>query len=146
MTLYTRGKKAVTAQIPEDSDEGYANFASKIKHISGDRMVGGSLHGPLHSRDGMPLRCILGHDSNRGWHRMTVLERESNPASSMFNPKGDTSQPAQPACVDLVQDVHQESRTCKKGKITTCRIITAILFVNIITWIATVPGCHVCGC
>ncbi|MEW5304330.1 MAG: hypothetical protein WDW38_011032 [Sanguina aurantia] len=38
VTLYTRGKKAVTAQIPEDSDEGYANFASKIKHISGDRM------------------------------------------------------------------------------------------------------------
>lgn len=59
VTLYTRGKKAVTAQIPEDSDEGYANFASKIKHISGDRMVGGSLHSPLHSTDQISLWCIL---------------------------------------------------------------------------------------
>lgn len=44
VTLYTRGKKAVTAQIPEDSDESFANFAGKIKHIAGDRMVGG---GPI---------------------------------------------------------------------------------------------------
>ena len=39
VTLYTRGKKAVAAQIPDDAAEGYAKFKSKIKHIAGDRMV-----------------------------------------------------------------------------------------------------------
>jgi hypothetical protein len=33
------GKKKISAQIPDDTDESYAKFASKIKHIAGDRMV-----------------------------------------------------------------------------------------------------------
>eukprot|EP00877_Chromochloris_zofingiensis_P001834 jgi/Chrzof1/11651/Cz06g03210.t1 len=37
VTLYTRGKKAITSQIADDTDAGYQQFASKIKHIAGDR-------------------------------------------------------------------------------------------------------------
>lgn len=39
VTLYTRGKKAITSQIADDTDAGYQQFASKIKHIAGDRQV-----------------------------------------------------------------------------------------------------------
>lgn len=38
VTLFTRGKKAITSQIADDTDDSYKHFASKIKHISGDRM------------------------------------------------------------------------------------------------------------
>ncbi len=37
VTLLTRGKSPVTAQIPDDTDEGYANYASAVKHIACDR-------------------------------------------------------------------------------------------------------------
>lgn len=37
VTLFTRGKKEVTYQIPDDTDESYKEFASKVKHIKGDR-------------------------------------------------------------------------------------------------------------
>mmetsp|Transcript_2808 Transcript_2808/g.17468 ORF Transcript_2808/g.17468 Transcript_2808/m.17468 type:complete len:383 (-) Transcript_2808:164-1312(-) len=37
VTLFTRGKSPVTFQIPDDTDEFYAEYASKIKHIAGDR-------------------------------------------------------------------------------------------------------------
>ena len=37
MTLYTRGKKPIDARIPGDTDASYAAFASKLKHIAGDR-------------------------------------------------------------------------------------------------------------
>lgn len=37
VTLFTRGKSPVTFQIPDDNDEFYAEYSSKIKHIAGDR-------------------------------------------------------------------------------------------------------------
>lgn len=37
VTLYTRGKKAVTHKIADDTEEGYQKFSSAIKHIAGDR-------------------------------------------------------------------------------------------------------------
>ena len=39
VTLFTRGKKDVTSQIPDDTPDSYANFKASIKHIKGDRMV-----------------------------------------------------------------------------------------------------------
>ena len=39
VTLFTRGKKDVTSQIPDDAPDSYANFKASIKHIKGDRMV-----------------------------------------------------------------------------------------------------------
>lgn len=46
MTLFTRGKKAITTQLADESDADYAKFAGAIKHIAGDRMV----------REACPLR------------------------------------------------------------------------------------------
>lgn len=43
VTLFTRGKKAVTYQIPDDTVVSYKKFADKINHIAGDRMVGGCM-------------------------------------------------------------------------------------------------------
>ena len=37
VTLLTRGKKDVTFQIPDDTDESYANYKSAVKHIASDR-------------------------------------------------------------------------------------------------------------
>eukprot|EP00271_Cylindrocystis_brebissonii_P010246 TRINITY_DN26388_c0_g1_i1.p1 TRINITY_DN26388_c0_g1~~TRINITY_DN26388_c0_g1_i1.p1 ORF type:complete len:448 (+),score=82.09 TRINITY_DN26388_c0_g1_i1:58-1344(+) len=37
VTLFTRGKTAVTSQIPGESDKDYKNYASKVKHLKGDR-------------------------------------------------------------------------------------------------------------
>ena len=37
MTLLTRGKKDVTFQIPDDTDESYAQYKSAVKHIAADR-------------------------------------------------------------------------------------------------------------
>jgi hypothetical protein len=39
VTLYTRGKKAITSKIADDSEWGYQKFASSVKHIAGDRQV-----------------------------------------------------------------------------------------------------------
>uniref|UniRef100_A0A383V6C1 NAD-dependent epimerase/dehydratase domain-containing protein n=1 Tax=Tetradesmus obliquus TaxID=3088 RepID=A0A383V6C1_TETOB len=39
VTLYTRGKKAITSQIADDTDWGYKKFASSVKHIAGDRQI-----------------------------------------------------------------------------------------------------------
>lgn len=38
VTLYTRGKKAITSQIADDTDASYAKFKGAVKHIAGDRM------------------------------------------------------------------------------------------------------------
>ncbi len=40
MTLFTRGKKKVAYEIPDDTPDSYARFSRSIKHIQGDRMVG----------------------------------------------------------------------------------------------------------
>ena len=37
MTLLTRGKKEVTYQIPDDTDESYNAYKSAVKHIAADR-------------------------------------------------------------------------------------------------------------
>ena len=37
VTLLTRGKKEVTFQIPDDTDESYAQYKSAVKHIAADR-------------------------------------------------------------------------------------------------------------
>lgn len=39
VTLYTRGKKKIAYEIPDDTPSGFREFESKIKHIQGDRMV-----------------------------------------------------------------------------------------------------------
>lgn len=39
VTLYTRGKKAITEQIADDTDYSYQQFARSVKHIQGDRKV-----------------------------------------------------------------------------------------------------------
>jgi nucleoside-diphosphate-sugar epimerase len=38
VTLYTRGKKALTSQLATESDADYEKFKSSIKHIAGDRL------------------------------------------------------------------------------------------------------------
>ena len=40
VTLYTRGKKAITEQIADDTNASYSSFARKVQHIAGDRKVG----------------------------------------------------------------------------------------------------------
>ena len=37
VTLLTRGKKPVTNQIPDDTDESYGKYKSAVKHIAADR-------------------------------------------------------------------------------------------------------------
>jgi hypothetical protein len=39
VTLYTRGKKAITEQIADDTPASYSSFARKVQHIAGDRKV-----------------------------------------------------------------------------------------------------------
>ena len=37
VTLLTRGKKPVTFQIPDDSDESFEKYKTAVKHIAADR-------------------------------------------------------------------------------------------------------------
>ncbi|RVW97954.1 Chloroplast stem-loop binding protein of 41 kDa b, chloroplastic [Vitis vinifera] len=37
VTLFTRGKAAITQQLPGESDKDYAEFSSKVLHLKGDR-------------------------------------------------------------------------------------------------------------
>lgn len=37
VTLFTRGKAAITTQLADESDDDYKNFASSVKHMQGDR-------------------------------------------------------------------------------------------------------------
>jgi hypothetical protein len=41
VTLYTRGKKAITYKIADDTDAGYDRFSRSVQHIAGDRKVRG---------------------------------------------------------------------------------------------------------
>ena len=43
VTLLTRGKKPVTFQIPDDSDESFEKYKSVVKHIACDRTDGDAL-------------------------------------------------------------------------------------------------------
>lgn len=38
VTLFTRGKKPIATEIPDDTSASFREFSSKIKHIAGDRM------------------------------------------------------------------------------------------------------------
>ncbi|KAG2432970.1 hypothetical protein HXX76_008698 [Chlamydomonas incerta] len=38
VTLFTRGKKKVASEIPDDTPSSFAEFSRKVKHIQGDRM------------------------------------------------------------------------------------------------------------
>jgi hypothetical protein len=39
VTLYTRGKKAITEKIADDTDSSYQRFSRAVRHIAGDRKV-----------------------------------------------------------------------------------------------------------
>ncbi len=39
VTLFTRGKKAIAEQIPDDTPASFSRFKSAIRHIKGDRSV-----------------------------------------------------------------------------------------------------------
>lgn len=43
VTLLTRGKKPVTFQIPDDSDDSFEKYKSAVKHIACDRTDGDAL-------------------------------------------------------------------------------------------------------
>lgn len=47
VTLLTRGKKDITFQIPDDTDESYASYKSAVKHIAADRKDKDALAGKL---------------------------------------------------------------------------------------------------
>lgn len=47
VTLLTRGKKPVTAQIPDDTDESFKAYEAAVKHIACDRTDGGALQEKL---------------------------------------------------------------------------------------------------
>ena len=59
VTLYTRGKKDVTYKTPDDTDEAYENFKSKVKHIAGDRKNFDEVKQKLSGQNfqGMRTRC-----------------------------------------------------------------------------------------
>lgn len=39
VTLFTRGKTPVVTRIPDDTDDFFYEYQSKVKHIKGDRKV-----------------------------------------------------------------------------------------------------------
>lgn len=47
VTLLTRGKKPVTAQIPDDTDESFKAYEAAVKHIACDRTDGAALKDKL---------------------------------------------------------------------------------------------------
>ena len=47
MTLFTRGKTAITSQIPDDTAESYAAFKASVKHLAGDRQQADTLKSVL---------------------------------------------------------------------------------------------------
>ena len=65
VTLLTRGKKAVTSQIPDDSDESFDKYKSAVKHIAADRTDANALKEKLsgagfQGADGMPVDAFQG--------------------------------------------------------------------------------------
>ena len=57
VTLLTRGKKPVTFQIPDDTDDAYARYKDAVKHIAVDRQDTPALAEALSDKafDGVPL-------------------------------------------------------------------------------------------
>ena len=104
VTLLTRGKKPVTFQIPDDTDQGFEQYKSAVKHIAADRTDADALKQQL---SGAGFQCnhkyhhtiilpthIMGHSrltpsvaSHRVWAvrvrnpsilRLLILSRKSN--------------------------------------------------------------------
>jgi hypothetical protein len=66
VTLFTRGKKAITQKLAGESDWEYERFKNSVKHIAGDRQVlflfwggrrGGSGQGGVCVGGGVPRRA-----------------------------------------------------------------------------------------
>ena len=59
MTLLTRGKKAVTFQIPDDTDDAYERYKGAVKHIAVDRQDTPALAEALSDKafDGAAVLC-----------------------------------------------------------------------------------------
>ena len=72
MTLYTRGKKPIDARIPGDTDESYAAFKSKIKHIAGDRQDSADVVAKLKGRGFQVVYDINGREVMRARDVMRV--------------------------------------------------------------------------
>jgi hypothetical protein len=65
VTLYTRGKKAITEQIADDTDRSYQNFARSIKHIKGDRQVRQPTRAGVQGR---PALRVLRVEGSTAWN------------------------------------------------------------------------------
>ena len=61
VTLLTRGKKPVTFQIPDDTDDEYAAYKAAVQHIAVDRQDTPALMDALSGKafDGAPLGKLL---------------------------------------------------------------------------------------
>ena len=70
VTLYTRGKKAVSSLIPDDTPESYKTFSQSIQHISGDRMVGACM---VCMRVHAIRRSMCAHGMQADWCYMGTL-------------------------------------------------------------------------
>ena len=62
VTLLTRGKKPVTSQIPDDSDESFEKYKSAVKHIAADRTDASALKEKLSGANFQGAKtCLLMH-------------------------------------------------------------------------------------
>jgi hypothetical protein len=70
VTLLTRGKKEITYQIPDDTDESYIAYKSAVKHIAADRKDKSMLDEKLAGKkfDGNPFPV-----QNFSWVRFAEL-------------------------------------------------------------------------
>ncbi|CAD7701177.1 unnamed protein product [Ostreobium quekettii] len=64
VTLYTRGKKDVAYQIPDDTDESYAKFAASVHHIKGDRKDEADLKAKLSGQGFQVVYDINGREAS----------------------------------------------------------------------------------
>lgn len=71
VTLFTRGKKQVTYEIPDDTPASFQRFARSVKHIAGDRMVRGPLHSSSQSTGALHSLALDDHLGTRGWTACT---------------------------------------------------------------------------
>lgn len=57
VTLLTRGKKPVTFQIPDDTDESFEKYKSAVKHIAADRTDADALKQQLSGAGFQGVEC-----------------------------------------------------------------------------------------
>ncbi|KIZ07149.1 hypothetical protein MNEG_0796 [Monoraphidium neglectum] len=63
VTLYTRGKKAITYKIADDTAAGYDQFAKSVKHIAGDRQDFADVEAKLKGRGFQVVYDINGREA-----------------------------------------------------------------------------------